>query len=170
MLLWTILSSCIILERVLYLLTQIHLRNGRRSIELGSPSEHHLIQVNCHVIRRENTTGTYPMISFIKFLFCSRRHIVRNYPRHLHLLFFLCLWGFLICVNQFYLSEWSSMAHVWTGKRAILVILRVQGLRCEVREWKPIQFDSVAVLRTQRPLLFFLGLEVIVLQRTTPEG
>jgi hypothetical protein len=31
-------------------------------------------------------------------------------------------------------------------------------------------FDCVAVLRTEGPLLFFLGREMVVLQRTAPQG
>ncbi len=155
------------LERILNLLTQIHVREGRRlRVELRSSSQHHLIQVDSHVVRWEHT-----IISVVQLRLRSSCHItVRNDARDLHLLFFFRFWLFLVGVNEFDLTEGPSVAHIGTGKRTVLILLGVQSLRGEIWERKSIQFDSVAVLGTKRALLFFLRWERVVLERTTPQG
>jgi hypothetical protein len=74
----------------------------------------------------------------------------------------------LVGVDEFDLSEGSSVAHIGTREGAVLIMLGVQGFRGEVREWEPVQFDCIAVLGTKGPLFFFLGRQVGVLQGAVP--
>jgi hypothetical protein len=89
----------------------------------------------------------------------------------LHLIFVFSLWLlFLVGVDELYLSEGSSVAHIGTREGAILIMLGVQSFRGEVGEWESVQFDCVAVLGTEGPLLLFLWREVGVLQGAVPQG